>query len=150
MYRKERVWLRHSLREMKWKGSRKPSSTPEEGFEEFGEWLGELRHNTGKEPVVVLEATGCIFYDLYSSTALRVLHQYLSGVTITEETIRGTVQRSHGQTWVREKLENSRALLQLNGIVWHKQKLCTACKACCLHSKSNWGTWNSRLRKRSL
>lgn len=30
----------------------------EEGFEEFGEWLGELRQKTDKEPVVVIEATG--------------------------------------------------------------------------------------------
>ncbi|MEK3720300.1 hypothetical protein [Paenibacillus sp. FSL H8-0034] len=32
----------------------------EEGFEKFGEWLGELRQKTGKESVVVLEATGII------------------------------------------------------------------------------------------
>lgn len=30
----------------------------EVGFEEFGAWIGELRQKTGKEPVVVLEATG--------------------------------------------------------------------------------------------
>lgn len=30
----------------------------EEGFEAFGAWLGELRQKTGKDPVVILEATG--------------------------------------------------------------------------------------------
>ena len=30
----------------------------QEGFEEFGEWLRDLRQKTGIEPVVVLEATG--------------------------------------------------------------------------------------------
>nr|WP_246302698.1 IS110 family transposase [Paenibacillus plantarum] len=39
-------------------GKSKNISHTEEGFEEFGEWLGELRQETGKEPVVVLEATG--------------------------------------------------------------------------------------------
>ncbi|OPH47271.1 transposase [Paenibacillus ferrarius] len=188
----------------------------EDGFEEFGEWLGELRQKTGKEPVVVLEATGhyhrglvvymersgfchmvinplqskrakgsqlrkvktdaadawhlaemyyrgdvkphrkgdeqllelqhltrqhefitamyvqaklnmralldqvfpsyeAVFYDLYSSTALRVLHQYLSGVTITEETIRETVQRSHSQTWIKGKLAQLQSIAPIKG-----------------------------------
>ncbi|UJF34229.1 IS110 family RNA-guided transposase [Paenibacillus hexagrammi] len=188
----------------------------EEGFEEFGEWIRELRLKTGKEPVVVLEATGhyhrglvaymersgvChmvinplqskrakgsqlrkvktdtadawhlaemyyrgdvkphrngdkqllelqhltrqhefitamyvqaklnmralldqvfpafegVSYDLYSPTAMRVLQQYLSGVVITEETILETVQRSHGQTWVREKLAQLQSVTPSQG-----------------------------------
>lgn len=34
-------------------GKPKCISDTEKGFEEFGEWLGELRQKTGKEPVVV-------------------------------------------------------------------------------------------------
>ncbi|WP_240422023.1 IS110 family transposase [Paenibacillus periandrae] len=198
--------------------SGKPKSIvhTEEGFEEFGEWLGELSQKTGKEPVVVLEATGhfhrglvaymersgiChmvinplqskrakgsqlrkvktdavdawhlaemyypgdvkphrngdtqllelqhltrqhefvtamyvqaklnmralldqvfpafegVFYDLYSQTAIRVLQQYLSGVVITEETILETVQRSHGKTWIREKLTQLQSVAPSQG-----------------------------------
>lgn len=56
-----------------------------------------------------------VFYDLYSQTALRVLHQYLSGRVITEETILETVQRLHGQSWIREKLARLQSLSSSKG-----------------------------------
>ncbi|NOU65844.1 IS110 family transposase [Paenibacillus sp. LMG 31461] len=197
-------------------GKSKSIAHTEEGFKEFGEWLGELRQKTGKEPVVVLEATGHyhrglvaymdrsgfshmvinplqskrakgtqlrkvktdaadawhlaemyyrgdvkphrkgdeqllelqhltrqhefvtamyvqaklnmralldqvfpayegVFYDLYTQTAMRVLQQYLSGMVITEETIRETVQRSHSQIWIQEKLAQLQSIAPIEG-----------------------------------
>ncbi|MFH5181704.1 hypothetical protein ACHHV8_03205 [Paenibacillus sp. TAB 01] len=41
-------------------GKSKSIAHTEEGFEEFGEWLEELRLKTGKEPVVVRRSNGAL------------------------------------------------------------------------------------------
>lgn len=55
-----------------------------------------------------------VFYNLFSSTSLRVLRQRLSGGTITVETIRETAGSSHGKAWLQEKAEQIQALPPLS------------------------------------
>jgi len=55
-----------------------------------------------------------VFYNLFSSTSLRVLRQRLSGGSITVETIRETAGSSHGKAWVQAKAEQVQALPPLS------------------------------------
>jgi transposase len=62
----------------------------------------------------VCPAYECVFYNLFSSTSLRVLRQRLRGGTITVETIRETAGSSHGKAWLQAKAEQIQALPPLS------------------------------------
>ncbi len=57
-----------------------------------------------------------VFYELYiQKTALRILQQYLGGVVITEDTIRETARKSHGQAWIRKKATHLQSITPSKG-----------------------------------
>ncbi|MFB0847535.1 IS110 family transposase [Paenibacillus oleatilyticus] len=55
-----------------------------------------------------------VFHNLFSITSLQVLRYLLKGDTITAEMIRKTAGSSHGEAWIRGKVERIQALPSLS------------------------------------